>query len=204
MLESLVITPVFILFSVWWWVLVSVTLLFSLIFVANEKFAVGWVPLLFLFGGLIVFGDPNITISWWTVLWGVLGYIICGTAWGIIKWYLFVSRRYSLYKEALHYWLSSRDLTEVPDELLADFRTYLRLYDEVFIDLHYDTLKLIPNPQDYKHKILGWMTYWPLSLFWTVCSDFIIRLFDIIRVVCIKLMTSISEWVFKGVDERFK
>lgn len=65
--------------------------------------------------------------------------------------------------------------TEVPDDVKADFRKYLR--ENGFLPRYLDDdQSIIPSALNYKSKITTWIVWWPTSALWTLMSDPMVRI----------------------------
>jgi hypothetical protein len=137
----------------------------------------------------------------------ILGYIAIGFIWSIIKWWLFVNKKASVYKEKRYTWLISRkeDMgkrysdagglpeitleTKVPEKMLEDWSRY------------YGYEKNIPKAIQHKKTISHWVIYWPISALWALLDDFVGK---VVRTIVIKfriIYEGITKSAFKNIEE---
>lgn len=183
---SIVIWPVFILFSFWWWTLIVGIFTWILICTANEWFGAGVIPIIFLAIGLTLLGDTRLVsiLLSWHMAWLIPSYLLMGVGWSMIKWLVFVRNKMHVYNDLKQRWITSKGSID-------GFDGHIRNHHEF---RHYDNL--IPQASYEKNRIVGWVAYWPWSLLWTVCDDLIINLFDTIFKVCRRAYDYISDLAF--------
>ncbi len=195
---SIVVYPVFILFSFWWWVLVTTVFMWFLVCTANEWFSFGIVPLLLLAIGLTIFGDARfLSLLWsWHILWLIPAYLLTGVGWSMFKWFSFVRNKLISYNERKAAWLKAKGLEDLTcTEQAAKFRDFIKRHTEFWI---YDDIT--PQASKEKNRIIGWMSYWPWSVLWTIFADLIIDLFNNIFRWCRGIFDYITSIAFKIED----
>jgi hypothetical protein len=102
----------------------------------------------------------------------VAAYFLTGVLWAFAKWYFFLSRIREDFDESLKLQISSK---------IKNFE--------------------IPQARDYKNRIVTWISYWPISLSWTVLDDPLKKIAHNIYLKCGKIFDSISFNKFKDVEE---
>lgn len=161
----------FALGTLWFWILVAVEIVLLIIFVENEN---GWgssISLL-IFAGLLQWaGGVNIigyvTSNPLKIAAFLVCYFIFGTGWAAVKWWLFVRDRIEEAKEWRNDWLKSRGIKDdvIPADLRQDFDIAMQ--------------RRFPRPliRKYKADFLMWMTFWWISMIWSLIDDFVKRIF---------------------------
>lgn len=156
----------------------------------------------------------------------VLGYILLGTIWSLVKWYFHLlnirdqwlenaekiketfsrNRGSNLMNNIKQYiglqtgrpWGKVED-SEVTDALKQE--TLTRLDEREQEELMTSKEGYIPNIRKNKSRILMWMFYWPFSSVWTLVNDPIKRAFKHIFAKLNKVYESITKSVFDIKDE---
>lgn len=119
----------------------------------------------------------------------ILAYFALGTIWGIVKWFLHVTRELERYNEKKADFLKYRGngATEITPELVKDFKDYAG----------YGFGKP-PQVSEHKGDILMWMTYWPFSGIWTLINDPVRRAFRAIYRSISTTLQAMSDRLFKS------
>lgn len=97
-------------------------------------------------------------------------YFPIGVIWSLFKWYLY--------------------LTKVKEEHLDKKKRYSQ--DRVYL--------VKPEASDNKGRIIAWISYWPISIIWTLIADFVTGVARRIYNKISGLFDKISDKVFKGVS----
>ena len=124
-------------------------------------------------------------------------YFVFGTGWGVAKWYFYLHSVKDKYIDAKEQFLANygvKTLDELTANQLNDFKT------------NYEVKRFnkIPSARDKKATILMWMSYWPISAFWTIVNDPIKKAFrEIYRKISTTLQ-NIANNVFEDVQADFK
>jgi hypothetical protein len=159
---------------------------------------------------------PIVSLIW------VLSYFMAGFLWSWVKWWLFVHKKAEEYREKRYSFLKSKqderpriaNTSAVPEK-------YLRVdkYGENVIsmgDITLDTpvpefLKkdwefnlrctdAFPTVRKNKKKISMWITYWPVSMVWSLVNDFVKKFIRTLVMKCRVLYDGITKSAFKGLD----
>jgi hypothetical protein len=120
-------------------------------------------------------------------------YIVVGLLWSWLKWWLFISKIAEKMKDSWQIFLKKNALP-------ADTKTLTPRQNEEW-DTHrsYDLKK--PLFSENKGKITIWVTYWPLSLVWSLLNDLIKKLIHQIVIRFRKIYEGISNKAFKDMDD---
>ncbi len=170
----------FIVGGVWFWTLAIIELIFLSIFVQNEDEWFAFYSLIVFVLLISLFGDAKILAyiknnPFDVVRLGVL-YTIIGFGWGIAK-YFYVSKRVANKIDSIKYDFNNdlenitkahnkHKIGEKTEQVDPEnvWKTYLKS------ELDYEDKKQL----DFYHqgtRIVFWMAYWPISLFWTLFTD---------------------------------
>lgn len=177
-----------ILLDTWFfWIVMVVPLIFTIILVDAEIY--GWT--LIVLGLWVAFTQAftNVDIwAWivnnpWSIFWGVIGYFVCGTLWGVGKWTMYCHDQLEVWEEkktrAQDSWKNSGTSKSWKD-YVREFYSYP------------------PSPLEYKVEISGWMTFWPFSMIWFLLNRPVQWVWKYIRIGLTNLLTGISNWIFAG------
>jgi hypothetical protein len=104
---------------------------------------------------------------------GVLAYFLTGILWAFAKWHFFLNRIREEFDE---------DCKNGREYKIKDFE--------------------IPKAGDYKNRITTWISYWPISMSWTVLDDPLKKIAHNIYLKCGKIFDSMSVNKFKDVEQR--
>jgi len=118
------------------------------------------------------------------LIWGSVFYLPIGTGWAFFKWYLKLIDKREMLREQKDSWFKKwypgQDSTKEKD------------WKE-----HVNDAK--PSPKYHKEQIMTWLTYWPLSVFWTVFDDFVKRVAKAIYNHISGYLQRMSDRVFRDV-----
>ncbi|MBI5733173.1 hypothetical protein HY967_04490 [Candidatus Jorgensenbacteria bacterium] len=122
-------------------------------------------------------------------------YLGAGTAWSIIKWWRFVGKRKSEYDRAKAEFLTRHKVegNAIPNVLKSEWRDRCR----------HESYAEAPQARQHKGKIVGWMCYWPWSLFWTLLDDPIKKILQTIYQWLQGIYQAISIRAYRDVAEDF-
>ena len=145
----------FLMSNIWFDFFMLLTLVALLIFTESGKVGLAtittFVPLLLLqFYGHVkiltwIYCHPSLLFLY------LLGYIIIGFFYSLIKWKLYISK---LAKDCRSYYTKA----DGPLKNRAD----------------------VPRVRDNSKRIIGWMEFWPVSLIWTVINDPLRRIVEVV------------------------
>jgi hypothetical protein len=169
--------------SLFWIVVIEAVILFLL--VVNEMETAATISL-FLFGGAVHFLTNINVITFFKTNWATLLqlagiYVGVGLGWGVAKWYFFVRdirEQYVAYKaelvakqtKDLKYCLDNRFGHDIP-----------------------------PRASRHKGEIVSWISYWPISVVWTLLDDFLKKLFHRVYDLFAGVFQRISNAQFKDI-----
>jgi len=103
----------------------------------------------------------------------ILGYLIVGVLWSFVKWWFKITKNVDNYKKErarIRFLFLEKRLpkeiitvnTPMPEALLQDWEKHKSCYNYV-----------PEKASDNKNLIATWITYWPLSLLWSLIHDFV-------------------------------
>jgi hypothetical protein len=180
----------FIIGSWWFWGLLLFAFGSMCYFVNYDKALPSTVVLVLVFLALWLFGDFNI-LKWIIAdprkfIIYLACYFISGVIWSFIKFYLHLHKFKRLYEKDKENWYIAHPKTT--DETEEErFQKYQRSR------MH------VPSFSELREKIVLWMTYWPVSLFWTMLDDPIKRLCIVISDSFIDLYQSMYDRILRGI-----
>jgi hypothetical protein len=184
---------IFIVGSMWFWVLLAVEFLILLVLTETER--PGWSFLSLLALGVLFkyFGDFD-PFAWVVhnpvaLLWYFAAYLVAGTIWSVIKWFFYVYRQKEKYIEAKSRYLNHRHLS-------------LKDWEDSWDRNAYKNSKggIVPLVGDNKGRIMMWMGYWPFSAVWTLIDEPVKKAFRMIYNRIHDTLQDISNNAFKGVN----
>jgi hypothetical protein len=108
------------------------------------------------------------------VLASLAAYLLAGVAWSILKWYFYVLDEADKYVEA-------KRLDTINWSVVKH--------------------RYPPQVRDHKERIVRWMMCWVTSVIWTLCHDFLTRLYRRIVDMLAGLFQRISDRVFAKFDD---
>lgn len=145
---------------------------------------------------------PFITIM------AVIGYIVIGIVWMIMKWqFLFraVASAYSTAREQWYEYMKSENMypTETPEQLMASFptRSQTSIMD---IRRRFGVRNLPMRVRDEYPSLFFWAAYWPISFVITVLNDPIRKLFRTVIRGLSGIMQTMSDKEFNKYKELYK
>lgn len=166
--------PIIIVFSPLFWILCAVEFIWIFWCVEEEHPGRAFMSIILLGALLCFFGDFNV-FSWIKDNPDIIAsygmyYVAAGFLWGIVKYFFFLSKIRREYKALKTKYMKTYNLTEMRAEHLNNMHNdYSYKYD-------------MPNTDfiNNKARIITWMSYWPISLVWTLLRDFATRIFECI------------------------
>jgi hypothetical protein len=101
MLET--VLTIFAVGTLWFWLLLIGSSIAIIAFLENERAWAATVTMVLTVAAVIGLGNLGV-LEWiltnpWTLLLVVLGYFVCGTIYGVVKWWLFVTNTKERYIE---------------------------------------------------------------------------------------------------------
>ena len=129
-------------------------------------------------------------------------YFALGAVWGTIKWWVYCRDLLEHYEQAKADFFRSKNVPVgtkvVPVELRVEWKKKIE-------DLNYRrsvTERIHSEPpqvRENKAKIMRWMTFWVISLIWSVIHDFVKRVFKTIYYRMASILQRISDNLFGSV-----
>lgn len=203
----------------WFWILVSVIAawLFAAVKHENGGWATGSVitfaMVMWLFGNFNVFNYifKNPTF----VLCCFLGYLMVGVLWSFCKWMFFNRTIRETYDRIKESFLNDNRLggTIIPEGLKSAWRTHVSKSSEwekcsyTFKPHFYSGIQraedMRPKAKDHKSDITFWISFWPVSMIWSIVHDFVERMINEIFNYFKSVYDNISRRMFRGIDADF-
>ncbi len=130
-------------------------------------------------GTFNLFDEPWMLVQWIGI------YFVAGIFWSFVKWFAYLHTKSDelrgLRMRFLRDKMSSQQTvtvkTKVPDELKEDFNKYLVLQG---YHRYIATDSVIPQIRDNKEKCINWIIWWPTSFIWTMLSDPMVRIANLL------------------------
>lgn len=178
----------FAVWGLWFWMLVIAEFGFLIWFVDEEWYGRSFTSIIIFIIIIHVFGDAH----WLIVLKdhpkliipAVICYIIAGLVWAGVKFRFVLSDMKHGFKDEKVKWLKRQDVKSSEEANIA-WKKHIKE--------NYTGYKE-PDFMSFKSKIIGWMAYWPISLFWTFLSDFLRRIWSRI----FRAFSKVYESMFKS------
>jgi hypothetical protein len=193
---------VFVVGSLWFWLLLIAETILLLILLEWEQGTVATLSLVATLLALQFLSDLNLAghaIHYpWTVVLGILGYFAVGTGWTIVKWWFYVREQRADYDELRAAFLRvqgyERD-SPMPENLRSQWQWCLASArkERRRLDVH-------PLAAGHKAQIVRWMSYWPWSATWTLLKDPVRKAFLSIYHQIADYLQEISDKAFRGVE----
>jgi hypothetical protein len=194
----------FVIGTFWFWALIIAEIILLFVFIENEN-GIGATVSLIIFGCLLQFCGNVDLIGFvmsnpLSILAVVGAYFALGAFWGAVKWWIFCRDRKEEYDDAKAEFLAAKGhpgAKVVPVELRAEWKELLegRAYSRG------RTLADTPRVRDNKARVMRWMTFWPVSLIWSLINDFVKRVFRTIYQKIAGILQQIADNVFGSVKD---
>lgn len=197
---------IFIFGTFWFWLL-SLACFIGLLWAIAEE-AVGWATtvvvgfflLLTFFGTFNVFAyimqHPGYALTWLGV------YLVGGIPWAAAKLWIWGKNLRDELEDIRDEWLAKKGVkaTEMTDELVREWNSYSSPKKDFCYKIGNSDMSVTPKIRNHKAKIVAWMMYWPVSLFWTMFNDALRRLWNSLYHLVSTRFQKILDSVFKGAD----
>lgn len=126
-------------------------------------------------------------------------YFLAGLVWSFGKWYFYCRRillrildiKAAFIKDQNIKGISPSD--PIPEEFLDSWRNVLGKYN-------YSLGSIPPRASENKGKIMGWMTYWIMSLLGTMLTDVVREIWNAIYLHFSSVFQKISDRMFKNIQ----
>ena len=192
----------FVFGTFWFWVLVVAEIVLLFMFMEYEN-GLGATASLIVGAVLLQWcGDVDIigfvTTNPLKVCILVGAYFVLGGIWGVCKWWIFCRDRVESYQELKDDFLRNKGhegAKVVPVDLRSDWKSKLDA-NKVYEGHSYRTYADAPRVRDHKGKVLRWMTFWWVSMVWSLINDFVKRGMQAIYKRMSSFMQHISDSIF--------
>lgn len=197
---------IFIIGSPFFFILVSVVFLLILAAIEYEKPGLASLSLLATFWCLGYWGDFNVISAARLypvqAVFALVGYFLIGVLWTVGKWWFFVTGRRAKYDELKAQYIEEklnlpRDSHRIPDDKKADLQTFIQRKGSYYGG----DITVRPKAREHKSRIMTWLTYWPWSMFWTLLSDPVKRIWKWSYDRLQTIFESISSRAYRGTEE---
>lgn len=199
------LAELFVVGTFWFWVLVAAEILLVGVFVTYENGLAATISI-FAFLGLLQFcGSVDIFSAILhhplLVAGGAVAWLLCGTVWAVIKWWIFVHDQNAEYEEYKSEWLRSQGLPStkvVPPEVREKWADY--------VANNYDLrrVKAIPLAKDNKSRIIHWMALWLPSMVCFFVNDLLKRVFRAIYYRIADFLQRMADRIYANVQQDFE
>jgi hypothetical protein len=142
MIETL--STIFVVGTVWFWITCLVASVIITATVENDNYVAPTIISIIL--GIAYWKYLSL-ISWQAFVIGISVYIVVGMIWSTYRWYNWVCKRVSEYKE--DHGRKSTFTTDQKEYLISDVTVY-----------------------HHKDQIIAWIMFWPWSMIWNLTGDF--------------------------------
>ena len=195
----------FLVGTFWFWALVVAEIILLFIFIENEN-GIGATISMIVFGCCLQFFGNVDFFNYMienplSIAIVVASYFLLGAIWGCVKWWIFCRDRWEEYLEMKEDFLRSKGLPPgtkvIPDEHKLEWTRKLKEHGSY----RGRTLAQSPRVRDNKGKILRWMSFWPVSLIWSLINDFVKRIFKTIYQKIAGFLQRIADNMFAGANE---
>ena len=189
----------FVVGTFWFWILVALEIALLFMFVEYENGYGASFSILAFAAALQFLGKVDIIGFMYTNPMKVgllaLSYFAVGAIWGVVKWWIFCCDRLREYEEFKTEFLKENNCAGakvVPENLRVSFKEALAKHAWN----RGRDLSKAPSAKENKAKIVRWMTFWWVSLVWSLINDFVKRLFQEIYNRISGFMQHISDAMF--------
>ncbi len=182
----------------WFWVVCAVFFFVILAFEENDHDF--WATTVLVIFGLIMYHNNHIPLDNPWLLAKYAGYYVAaGTLWSIVKIYFYMNKKADEFgvvkldfikrynrQENDEDALVMDAKTTIPDFAVPAFKKFIieKCHGGYYYgrDVEHCTIAemVIPPVSTYKQKIIGWIAWWPMSFFWTMLNDPLVKLANFI------------------------
>lgn len=195
----------FVVGTFWFWALVVAEVLLLFVFVNYEN-GIGATISLIAFGALLQwFGGVDILGYMVShpiaVLAMVAAYLLAGVTWSVIRWWLYCRDRVSKYNGLKQEFLVENGEPAGTKVVPAHLRSLWAEWLKDHRDSNGKSLGDTPRVRDNKNRILGWMTFWVISVIWFLINDFVKGIFKEIYQYVAGFLQRIADNMFAHVRD---
>lgn len=180
------ITGVLVGVAAWpfFWVIFAILATVLSVFVINER---GVLSSFFSLGVIVMIAAKwqSILTNPFPLIIGVGGYLIIGLLWSRFKWSRFLSEKFNKFFAARDLFLKEKNidkdrLQSLVGEDLQEYIEKIRSYsgqhwagagNSKTVAAFHESLA--PKAVTNKSSIVMWIAYWPVTIFWYFCADFL-------------------------------
>ena len=175
MIES--ILALFAVGTIGFWLLVTLASIVFIVTVENDHYVI---PSLVGAGLIAVYWKSLMLVfNWKLFLVGLVIYALIGMGWSAFRWFKFVKNQVDDYVEG-HKNATKEDVAEA-------FRGSYKL-----------------SSSYNKARIMGWITWWPWSMFWNLTQDFFTTIYDAMKGIYEKIARSVLEKAMGKLPEKIE
>jgi len=195
------LASVFLVGSFWFWTLLVASFIL-VVFMAEVWDAPFWAAatVIATLVALDLLGDAGLW-SWVLANPLLIGagagvYVVGGTLWSFVKWYIFVRKRREGYLDQRAQFMVDHKLEEkdkIPPTLLRKWQSQLSYSN-----------REMPSARKEKSRILRWMVYWPWSVIYSLFADLVREVFLIIYARMATTFQRISESIYGDISGEMK
>lgn len=196
--------------SFWFWALVALEIIVLFLSIENEKGILATISLI-MFGCILQFmGDIDFfqfacdrPLSLAAIL---ASYFVIGSVWGVAKWWIYCLGRLEQYNELKAEFLEENgfdsSVKTVPKELRSRWNDVVT-NENSYIGGRKRNLKHTPLARENKAAILRWMSFWPISMIWSLINDFVKNIFKVIYRKISGFLQRIADNMFESIKDDF-
>lgn len=195
-------TEIFVFGSFWFWTLLVAEFLLLFVFVEFEN-GIGATISMLAFGACLQWLG-NIDIIKFvaehplSAAGGAVAYFALGACWSAIKWWIYCNNLLTRYNEAKREWMDAHNIegTILTDAQKVEWQSYI---NGPYVDKEFR--KLPPLVRTHKANIMRWMSWWVISMIWSLINDFVKEIWRAIYKKIAAWFQRIADKVFAGVKD---
>jgi len=186
----------FVFGTFWFWALSIIFLITAIVFTEQES-GIGALITLAIYAFYIQLLAKVNFVGWileqpLNFLIAIGSYLIIGLVWSCVKWWLLVSYIAEIQKDKWATFLKnhnlSKDTKTLPQNLYKDWENKKKSFEK-------------PLFRHNKNKITLWVTYWPLSMVYSLIRDFLVKITRQIVIHFQGVYEKITSNAFKDLDK---
>lgn len=147
----------------------------------------------------IVFGD--VMAQWRWILGSVVGYLVVGTIWSIVKWHFYTADLRDRYNMLRATFCLNNKLGVNDAWTSVNKSDWQALVERKLTN--YGARSIPPDPQEHKSTIMMWTGHWPFSMIWFMINDPVKRVLQFIYRHVRQVYYLVANRNFKGVAGDF-
>ena len=129
------------------------------------------------------------------------GYFVVGLGWCVLKWVLYSLDIRTKYREFRQNFCDSNGLHKddvVPATLFTKWQKAEQHFKDTTFGYYGRNRSIPPKSKEHKRRIIRWIAYWPISVLWSIFSDFIERIARAIYDFVSGFLQNITDKLFEG------